>query len=48
MTNNARLENAPPSFELLRIPNHALQGMIEGNSWKSLNKLFQPSEKNVV
>ena len=48
MTNSARLENAPPSFELLRIWNHALQGMIEGNSWKSLNKLFQSSEKNVV
>ena len=35
MTRNARLENVPPSFELVRISNHALQGMIEVNSWKN-------------
>ena len=32
MTSNARLEIVPPSFELARISNHALQGMIEANS----------------
>ena len=32
MASHARLENAPPSFELIRISNHALQRMIEANS----------------
>ena len=35
MTSNARSEKVPPSFELVRILNHALQGMIETNSWKN-------------
>ena len=28
MTSNAKLENEPPSFELARISNDALKGMI--------------------
>ena len=44
MTGNFRLENVPPSFELVRISNHALKGMIEANSWKNRSKLFQGSE----
>ena len=32
MTDNARLENVPPSLELVRISNHVLKEMIEANS----------------
>ena len=48
MTSNGRLENVPPSFGLVRISNHALQGMTEANSWKNCSKLFQPVEINHV
>ena len=48
MRGNSRLENVPPSLELVRISNHALKGMIEANFWKNRNKLFQPSEINHV
>ena len=48
MTSNARLENVPTSFELIKFSNHALQGMAEANSWKNCSKLFQPSEINHV
>ena len=40
MTSNSRLENVSTSFELVRISNHALQGMTEANSWKNCGKLF--------
>ena len=46
MRGNSRLENVPPSLELVRISNHALKGMIEANIWKNRNKLFQSSEIN--
>ena len=48
MAGNDRLENVPPSFELVRISNHALKGMKEANSWKNRSKLFQPNEVNHV
>ena len=32
MTDNARLENVPPSLEVVRISNHILKEMIEANS----------------
>ena len=48
ITSNARLENVPTSFELIKFSNHALQGMAEANSWKNCSKLFQPSEINHV
>ena len=35
MTSNAGLENVPPSFELVKISNHARQRMIEANFWKN-------------
>ena len=48
MTRNARLENVPTSFELIKLSSYALQGMAEVNSWKNCSKLFQPSEINHV
>ena len=48
MAGNARLENVPPSLELVRISNHALKVMTEANSWKNRNKIFQPKEINRV
>ena len=35
-----KFENVPPFFELVRTSNHALQEMIEINSWKNWSKLF--------
>ena len=43
MTGNDRLENVPTSFELVRISNHALKGMIKANSWKK-NKQTIPNK----
>ena len=48
ITSNARLENVPTSFVLIKLSNHALQGTAEANSWKNCSKLFQPSEINHV
>ena len=48
MTDNDRLENVPPSLEVVRILNHAIKGMIKVNSWKTRSKLFQRSEINHV
>ena len=44
MTGHVRLENVPPSLELVSILNHVLKEMIEANSWKNGSKLFQTSE----
>ena len=44
MTGYVRLENVPPSLELVSILNHVLKEMIEANSWKNRSKLSQPSE----
>ena len=48
MTDNARLENVPPSLEVVRISNHILKEMIEANSQKNRSKVFQPSKINHV
>ena len=48
MIDNDRLENVPPSLEVVRILNHAIKGMIKVNSWKTRSKLFQRSEMNHV